>query len=296
MYNRYRNKFAEVKIAKNLTDYPKFTLLVIYYIHIWALWCIQQYLCAYLCSWYRYWYWLVLVLVSLLVLVLILVLASILLLILELLLELVSVLVWSGPGGPAAWRRSLAASSSSWAGRPAAVWPCWGSSRRWTRPPAPSASPRGRARSAARPEARRGARPCRQKKFCWCRSRSGKKNKVQQTNNDKQTRPDACARGSKSSNDRLCLHSSPSDTPPPPPHPDLSRRVVQSISSRNNLGSLIGSENTNSLRVCKSMLCGVKRRIADKKQNPSSAVCNTLRASHIPPSSQTVFLRVCLPV
>lgn len=73
-----------------------------------------------------------------------------------------ALLVWSGPGNPAAWRRSPAASSSSWAETAAAGSPCWGSSPRWKGPPAPSASPRGRAQSAARPEARRGARPCRQ--------------------------------------------------------------------------------------------------------------------------------------
>lgn len=71
-------------------------------------------------------------------------------------------LVWSGPGNPAAWRRSPAASSSSWAETTAVGSPCWGSSPRWKGPLAPSASPRGRAQSAARPEARRGARPCRQ--------------------------------------------------------------------------------------------------------------------------------------
>lgn len=71
-------------------------------------------------------------------------------------------LVWSGPANPAAWRRSPAASSSSWAETAAVGSPCWGSSPRWKGPPAPSASPRGRAQSAARPEARRGARPCRQ--------------------------------------------------------------------------------------------------------------------------------------
>lgn len=71
----------------------------------------------------------------------------------------VSVLVWSGHADPAAWRRTSAGSSSSWAESPGL---CRGLSPQWRGRPAPSASPRGRARPAARPEARPGARPCRQ--------------------------------------------------------------------------------------------------------------------------------------
>lgn len=69
-------------------------------------------------------------------------------------------LVWSGPGGRAVWKRIWGVSGPSWAPRSAVAVLCWGSSRRWTGPPAPSASLRGRARSAAQPEARRSARPC----------------------------------------------------------------------------------------------------------------------------------------
>lgn len=131
-----------------------------------------------------------------------------------------SLLVWSGPGGPAAWRRSPVASSSSWAGRTAAWPPCWGSSPRWKGPPAPSASPRGRARSAARPGARRGARPCRQKKFGVATKPI---EKVQTQRKSEETDRHGGVENRcvwlLQLHDRICLHcSSPPLPPSPPPH------------------------------------------------------------------------------